>query len=612
MAVVALQPSWPSPSRTSAIPDGASASTPTGAAQVIVSIPTASDANGSTKQRTAAGALNTLAPATATGGLVVGTGTNSFGLPGQCLTVSAGTTPRGSCASDAVVGTGTTNSLTKFMASSTISNSQNSDDGTLTTIGDQLVPGGPSPWVDLSVYGAKADSTTDNGPALQKALDACPTGHGGCTISVPPSTNYYYVKTGVTTTRDHVSLVCLTANGKEGHAPGCVFESDQPITILKFGKLGTTHSGPYISGINFQDLSAAQNHVVAAIELDSMEDFKLDKVVCAGVKVGACVKVVGNSANSWSQWGSIYDLQTMNVKYGIQTSGLTSAISVIGGSINCLDISASIGVDLEPGADAWWLSPSTGINQCKTQVRLNGAASPLLTTNNVIQARLENSPATPSYLQPGTFGVQLVAAGANQNTDNKISATLIFGTDHGIDVGTNVARTGLVGNIFNVGAAGRGGNNQDVVDKGAGTYALDAAGLNASSVTLTSGPIISQFTATAALKAGQVVKLDTARADAVVVATTTDTGAGLAVGIVQNSAPATGTAQVAVAGKLPPAGRPLLGTGTCLIGNFVIVDTTTNGRVKCATSYRAGTIIGYALAAQPTVGGAVDTFVQIK
>jgi len=33
----------------------------------------------------------------------------------------------------------------------------------------------------------------------------------------------------------------------------------------------------------------------------------------------------------------------------------------------------------------------------------------------------------------------------------------------------------------------------------------------------------------------------------------------------------------------------ILGTGTCAIGNFVIVDTTTNGRVKC-TAVRPVTV----------------------
>lgn len=53
-------------------------------------------ANGGTGQATAAAAFNALAPATATGGLIVGTGTNTYGnLPigstGQVLTVVAGT-----------------------------------------------------------------------------------------------------------------------------------------------------------------------------------------------------------------------------------------------------------------------------------------------------------------------------------------------------------------------------------------------------------------------------------------------------------------------------------------------------------------------------------------
>jgi hypothetical protein len=122
-------------------------------------------------------------------------------------------------------------------------------------------------------------------------------------------------------------------------------------------------------------------------------------------------------------------------------------------------------------------------------------------------------------------------------------------------------------------------------------------------------PYGQKMTATASLTAGQVVKLDTANANAVVVATTTDTAAGIPIGIVANSPGAAANAYVVVKGMII---TPLLGTGTCSIGNFVIVDTTTNGRVKCTGTYTAGTIIGYATAAQSTVGSAVKVLVDLK
>jgi hypothetical protein len=120
--------------------------------------------------------------------------------------------------------------------------------------------------------------------------------------------------------------------------------------------------------------------------------------------------------------------------------------------------------------------------------------------------------------------------------------------------------------------------------------------------------VIVQFTATASLTAGQTVKFDTSNAGSVVVGTTSDTGGGVILGIVLNSPAAGGVANVLVAGLTP---LPLLGTGTCTLGQYVIEDTTTNGRVKCST-YTAGTSLGIVTTAQSTVGSNVQMLVQLR
>lgn len=114
---------------------------------------------------------------------------------------------------------------------------------------------------------------------------------------------------------------------------------------------------------------------------------------------------------------------------------------------------------------------------------------------------------------------------------------------------------------------------------------------------------------TAALTAGQAVKIDSANNTSVVVATTADTGGGIPIGIVSNSPGAGATAYVLTSGLIA---TPVLGTGTCAIGQFVIVDTTTNGRVKCTSTYTAGTEIGICTVAQSTVGNPVSVMVQIR
>ena len=122
------------------------------------------------------------------------------------------------------------------------------------------------------------------------------------------------------------------------------------------------------------------------------------------------------------------------------------------------------------------------------------------------------------------------------------------------------------------------------------------------------GAVIQSYIATAALTAGQVVKMDTGNANSVVVATTSDTGGGIAIGIVLNSPGAGGTARVMTSGL---TAAPLLGTSTCTVGQYVIVDTSTNGDVKCST-YTAGTSLGLALQAQSSTGKPVAMLVQIR
>lgn len=119
----------------------------------------------------------------------------------------------------------------------------------------------------------------------------------------------------------------------------------------------------------------------------------------------------------------------------------------------------------------------------------------------------------------------------------------------------------------------------------------------------------SPYKATSALTIGQVVKLDTANANSVVVTATTDTGAGIPLGVAMNSVAAGAYVNVGVLGY---TSMPLLGTGTCAIGNFVIVDTTTAGRVKCTSTFTAGTVIGKATAAQSSVGSGVSMQIQLE
>ncbi len=113
---------------------------------------------------------------------------------------------------------------------------------------------------------------------------------------------------------------------------------------------------------------------------------------------------------------------------------------------------------------------------------------------------------------------------------------------------------------------------------------------------------------TAAIGIFSPVKADTANANQVVITTTTDTAAGLVIGICAATPGAGGNCPVQTTGYFALT----LGTGTCSIGNFVIVDTTTNGRVKCTATYTAGTVIGVAMAANSTVGTTFNVMVGLR
>lgn len=136
-----------------------------------------------------------------------------------------------------------------------------------------------------------------------------------------------------------------------------------------------------------------------------------------------------------------------------------------------------------------------------------------------------------------------------------------------------------------------------VMDVGFGSYNTNTSYVNSQ------GNINTYLDTAGTLAAGDVVKFDTSNAGSVLVNTTANTGPGIAFGVNLLSTGAGLKSFIITRGI---TSLPKLGTGTCAIGQFVIVDTTTNGRVKCVTTYPSNTgILGIATAAQVTVGNAV-------
>jgi hypothetical protein len=117
------------------------------------------------------------------------------------------------------------------------------------------------------------------------------------------------------------------------------------------------------------------------------------------------------------------------------------------------------------------------------------------------------------------------------------------------------------------------------------------------------------FTSTSALTVNQLVKIDTAHADSVVVCTTTDTICSGFVAVSDSTLCGSSSTTCPIATSPGSKVLGILGTGTCAIGNWVIVDTTTNGRVKCAT-VQPPAWQGFALAADSSVGTTFDVLVS--
>jgi len=128
---------------------------------------------------------------------------------------------------------------------------------------------------------------------------------------------------------------------------------------------------------------------------------------------------------------------------------------------------------------------------------------------------------------------------------------------------------------------------------------------NSATVPFASTAYATYMTATATLSANQLVKIDTAHADSVVVCTTTDTlcNGFVAETLINNCTASNTTCPIVTTPGSKVQG--IVGTGTCAIGNYVIADTTTNGRVKCVVA-QPPYWVGTALSVQGSVGSLVD------
>lgn len=203
------------------------------------------------------------------------------------------------------------------------------------------------------------------------------------------------------------------------------------------------------------------------------------------------------------------------------------------------------------------------------------------------------------------YGIRVI-----NGNNNKIIGNDCWDPTGGRFSGAVRFETGAGGNTV-IGGIISPGTTPYISDAGTGSNAF----FGARDPIFSAGPIGTQLKQTAITTPGTVVKMDASNAGQVVTCTTTDTGGGVAIGILVVADGNVGRpAVIAQTGYIPSTATyaPILGTGTATIGQFLIVDTTTNGRVKATSSYTAGTVIGVATTNQNTVGQPVGILLGLR
>lgn len=300
---------------------------------------------------------------------------------------------------------------------------------------------------------------------------------------------------------------------------------------------------------------------------------------------------------------------------GAGTATITPTTSTISFTTGAGYTAAASSLALSTGQCAFIYSDNT--NYFALAVEASSLADLVDTPGSVLTASV-----------PLAWSAGTAKSGNNPQWFRNSAATLCFaGQGDTADVCVSDTLGVTIGSSFSFAWSTTSGNATATVDT---TWSRAAAGYleansgtgagNTGGIIANGGYAIRQNSTTTITTLPAPVKADTSNANQVVVTTTTDTGPDVVVGLAVQGC-ATGNPCTIINYGVA---APVLGTGTCAIGNVVVVDTTTSGRVKCVapptiatcnTSEQAGcpgTIIGTAMAAQSTVGNTFNVLVDIK
>jgi len=292
---------------------------------------------------------------------------------------------------------------------------------------------------------------------------------------------------------------------------------------------------------------------------------------------------------------------TMSLPVAIANGGTGTGSTLVG----LVRGSASAFTAAELSGDA-----TTSASNVVTVVKVHGVAYPVtgalfdalpvLTSSNVvgyfqINAGNDCGDGTHALKYSQTthlIGCQTLSTGAGtvtgSGTVNKLpkwSGSITNLADSCVDDGLTTANTFTVSCSAGLAVNTGGPSNLGLTDPGARqTFSIQM--VNGSGGTINSGTPVKM----------------SGTADQITPTITTDTAAYVALGVVETTCNNGANCTIVLFGMVRDM---VLGTGTCSIGQSIIVDTTTNARVKCTSSPTAGTVIAIATTAQITVGSAV-------
>jgi hypothetical protein len=277
-----------------------------------------------------------------------------------------------------------------------------SPDNVLLALSGSFAVQGPSPWIDVTLYGADPSGASDSTSAINTAISKCPnpasSGAIGCTVFFPPG-SYAVSGSGLSITQSGVKL--LGSGAVEATAspslPSAASEIVSNITstsnfVLAVTGEGTANiNGLVISDLGFREGTPGTLTTGAAILLRDVQYFSIDHVSCEGFKTSTCLELQGDTGtpNVYTQFGSIKDFFAQ-AKFGISTAQATqlgtsaapyvSEVSMLGGNIECLAggvISGSVGVNLDgtSGQNGEIQIFGAAVNDCETGYALKNTGA---------------------------------------------------------------------------------------------------------------------------------------------------------------------------------------------------------------------------------------------